>query len=151
MAQTPQKGGVLRVSVPGSPRLIDPPITGSAEEWMVTSWLYSNLTRVDDKFHMQPDLAESWQATEGGKVWTFTLRSGVNFHSGREVQAEGADRAKIVSATSLRTTRIACPPTSQGADLISNIRECHRPRSPKTAEAPEGNQGGRPPASFLTP
>lgn len=92
-AQTPQKGGTLRVSVPGSPRLLDPPITGSAEEWMVTSWLYNNLTRVDDKFNVQPDLAESWKADEGGKIWTFTLRKGVKFHSGREVDADDVEKS----------------------------------------------------------
>lgn len=90
-AQTPQKGGTLRVSVPGSPRLIDPPITGSAEEWMVTSWLYNNLTKVDASFNVQPDLAESWKAEDGGKVWTFVIRKGVKFHSGREVNADDVE------------------------------------------------------------
>ena len=87
-AATPTKGGVLRVSFPGSPRLIDPPITGSLEEWVVTSWLYNNLTRVDNKLVVQPDLAESWSAADGGKEWTFKLVKGVKFHSGKEMTAE---------------------------------------------------------------
>jgi peptide/nickel transport system substrate-binding protein len=87
-AQDPQKGGTLRVSFPGSPRLIDPPITGAVEEWIITSWLYSSLTRVDEKFNVQPDLAESWEPAEQGKVWTFKIRKGVKFHSGREVNAD---------------------------------------------------------------
>jgi peptide/nickel transport system substrate-binding protein len=85
-----QTGGTLRISFPGSPRLLDPPITGSAEEWIVTSWLYNNLTRVDDKFNVQPDLAESWEPNANGTVWTFKLARGVKFHSGREVTAEDA-------------------------------------------------------------
>ena len=87
-AQTVQNGGTLRISFPGSPRLLDPPITGSAEEWIVTSWLYNNLTRVDDKFAVQPDLAESWTPNADGTVWTFKLVKGVKFHSGREVVAD---------------------------------------------------------------
>jgi peptide/nickel transport system substrate-binding protein len=90
-AQTPQKGGILRISSAGSPRLIDPPLTGSVEEWMVTSWLYSNLTKVDSKFTPQPDLAESWKSEENGKVWTFVLRKGVKFHSGKELTAEDVE------------------------------------------------------------
>jgi peptide/nickel transport system substrate-binding protein len=87
-AQNVQPGGTLRISFPGSPRLLDPPITGSAEEWIVTSWLYNNLTRVDDKFVVQPDLAESWEPNATGTVWTFKLAKGVKFHSGREVVAD---------------------------------------------------------------
>jgi len=87
-AQAPQNGGTLRISFPGSPRLLDPPITGSAEEWIVTSWLYNNLTKVDAKFNVEPDLAESWEPNATGTVWTFKLAKGVKFHSGREVTAE---------------------------------------------------------------
>jgi len=87
-AAAPTNGGILRVSFPGSPRLIDPPITGSLEEWVVTSWLYNNLTRVDSKLVVQPDLAESWSAEDGGKAWTFKLRRGVKFHSGKEMTGE---------------------------------------------------------------
>lgn len=86
--ESPQRGGDLRISFPGSPRLLDPPTTGSAEEWIITSWLYNNLTRVNEKFEVVPDLAESWEASDGGKVWTFKLRSGVTFHSGRALTAE---------------------------------------------------------------
>jgi peptide/nickel transport system substrate-binding protein len=89
-AQNVQTGGTLRISFPGSPRLLDPPITGSAEEWIITSWLYNNLTRVDGKFAVQPDLAESWEPNANGTVWTFKLYKGVKFHSGREVTAEDA-------------------------------------------------------------
>lgn len=89
-AQTPEptKGGILHVSFPGSPRLLDPPITGSLEEWVVTSWLYNNLTRVDHKLNVQPDLAESWTTANGGTEWTFKLVKGAKFHSGKEMTAE---------------------------------------------------------------
>ena len=87
-AGSPIKGGVLRVSVSGSPRLIDPPLTGSLEEWQVTSWLYNNLTRVDNKLIVQPDLAESWSSANGGTEWTFKLIKGVKFHSGKEMTAD---------------------------------------------------------------
>lgn len=90
IAQNPQMGGVLRISFPGSPRLLDPPITGSAEEWIITSWLYNNLTRVDSKFNVQPDLAESWEPNATATVWTFKLVHGVKFHSGKEMTSADA-------------------------------------------------------------
>ncbi len=97
-AEDAQKGGTLRVSVSGSPRLLDPPITGSIEEWIVTSLFYNNLTSVDKEFAVHPDLAESWTAEDEGKVWIFVLRQGVKFHSGKEMTAEDvvASIARII-------------------------------------------------------
>src|SRR5690606_9332441 len=84
-AAEPQDGGTLRISFPGSPRLLDPAVTGSLEEWVVTSWLYNNLTRMNEKSQVEPDLAESWEASDEGRVWTFKLRKGVKFQSGKEM------------------------------------------------------------------
>lgn len=39
----------------------------------------------------EPDLAESWTVSEDGKSITFTMREGVNFHSGNPVTAEDAE------------------------------------------------------------
>ena len=35
-----------------------------------------------------PALAESWEASEDGLQWTFTLREGVTFHDGEPFNAE---------------------------------------------------------------
>jgi len=40
------------------------------------------------KREVVPDLAESWEPKENGKVWIFKLRHGVKFHIGRELAAE---------------------------------------------------------------
>lgn len=39
----------------------------------------------------EPDLAESWEVSEDGKSITFTMRDGVNFHSGNPVTAQDAE------------------------------------------------------------
>ena len=43
----------------------------------------------------EPDLAESWVVSEDGKSITFTMREGVNFHSGNPVTAEDAELSLI--------------------------------------------------------
>jgi len=37
---------------------------------------------------LQPLLARSWKATNGGRVWTFRLRTGVRFHDGTAFNAQ---------------------------------------------------------------
>lgn len=46
-------------------------------------------TNLDAGF--EPDLAESWTVSDDGKSITFTMREGVNFHSGNPVTAEDAE------------------------------------------------------------
>ncbi|MFI6598257.1 ABC transporter substrate-binding protein [Nonomuraea sp. NPDC050536] len=62
-----------------------------------------------------PRLATSWHSSADGKTWTFTLRSGVTFHTGRPVDAT-AVKAAIERTMKLR----------QGAyyiwDAVSGIR-----------------------------
>ena len=37
---------------------------------------------------LRPMLAESWKPNDKGDVWTFKLRKGVKFHSGKEMRAD---------------------------------------------------------------
>jgi peptide/nickel transport system substrate-binding protein len=88
LAQSEKHGGLLRVSVTFGLSTINPIMHISGAEWMATKWMYNNLTRLNVKREVVPDLAESWTAADGGRVWTFKLRPGVKFHSGRELVAD---------------------------------------------------------------
>ncbi len=62
-----------------------------------------NLDPMDLDAGYKPDLAESWEVSEDGRTITFTMREGVNFHSGNPVRAEDAafslQRAVILNKT----------------------------------------------------
>ena len=88
LAQGDKSGGLLRVSVTFGLSTINPVMHISGAEWMSTKWMYNNLTRLDAKRDVVPDLAESWSASDGARAWTFKLRRGVKFHSGRELTAD---------------------------------------------------------------
>ncbi len=89
-AQGDRHGGTLRISATFGLSTINPVAHISGAEWLATRWLYSNLTRVSVKREVVPDLAESWAASDGGRVWIFKLRRGAQFHIGREVVADDA-------------------------------------------------------------
>lgn len=48
---------------------------------------YDTLVSRDESGKIVPNLAESWEISPDGKVWTFKLRQGAKFHSGAPVNA----------------------------------------------------------------
>lgn len=59
--------------------------------WMMEQ-VYETLVQFSRDFSRAvPGLAESWTVSQDGKTYTFTLRSGVKFHSGNTVDAAAAE------------------------------------------------------------
>ncbi|ASJ72181.1 ABC transporter substrate-binding protein [Granulosicoccus antarcticus] len=69
-------------------RVLDPVITTAHITRDHGYMIYDVLTAVDDKFAPQPQMA-SWEISEDGLSYTFTLRDGLMFHDGAPVT--GAD------------------------------------------------------------
>jgi peptide/nickel transport system substrate-binding protein len=76
-------GGTLVVAANNDPGQFNPGITTASGTHTVTGNIYSGLLFLDDKLNAQPDLAESWTVSDGGKVYTFKLRQGVSWHDGQ--------------------------------------------------------------------
>ena len=77
------RGGELRVLVPGDPRSFDPNDLGDEIAQSLGPSLYSTLLTLDTEGRFLPDLAASWEVTDGGRTYTFHLRKGVVWHDGR--------------------------------------------------------------------
>ena len=72
----------------GDPVTLDPALasdSGSAE-YIVE--IFSGLTTISPDLNIELDLAESFEVSGGGTVYTFTLRDDIFFHRGRVVTAE---------------------------------------------------------------
>ena len=50
--------------------------------------IFEGITRIGPDGQVQPGLAESWQISDDGKVYTFKLRTGVKFHDGADFSAD---------------------------------------------------------------
>jgi oligopeptide transport system substrate-binding protein len=69
------------------PITLDPAISADMSSHTYVMQIFSGLVRLDHELNIVPDIAESWEKSPDGKTYTFYLRQGVKFHSGREVKA----------------------------------------------------------------
>lgn len=66
---------------------LDPALHSSSEQ-IVLENVYEQLTYYNaETGEIEPELAQTWQASEDGLTWTFQLREDAVFHSGRAVDA----------------------------------------------------------------
>jgi oligopeptide transport system substrate-binding protein len=67
-----------------NPRDYDPATTYGSGNKLV----FSGLVSFDPKLNLTPDLAEKWEVSADGTVYTFHLRQNAKFHDGRAVTAQ---------------------------------------------------------------
>lgn len=89
-SQTPKRGGRLRYGCAhgSTTDSLDP---GTYEnDFMIGLSHLSNgfIAEIDSKSELVPEVAESWELQQGGKVWVLNLRGGLEFHNGKTVTAE---------------------------------------------------------------
>ncbi len=85
---TPVRGGTMRIARPAASaaETLDPASSLSAYEYLGA--IYNRLVRLDPAGETVPDLAEEWSHNSDATVWTFRLRSGVDFHDGRPLTSQ---------------------------------------------------------------
>lgn len=68
---------------------LDPAMATSSEDFKIGDWVFDGLVQFDGATtKIAPGLAESWERSEDGLIWTFHLRQGVTFHDGTPFTAE---------------------------------------------------------------
>src|SRR5215813_14022163 len=87
-AETPRRGGVLRVGNLGEPPALDAHWTTATITEVLANHLYEGLYSLDANRRPIPMLAESHTVSKDGMTYTFKLRQGVKFHNGKEMTSE---------------------------------------------------------------
>src|SRR3989441_10776901 len=87
-AEPPRRGGVLRVDNPGEPPASDANWPTASITETLTNHVYEGLYSLDASNRPTPMLAESHTVSKDGLTYTFKLRQGVKFHSGKEMTSD---------------------------------------------------------------
>lgn len=74
--------GTLTVRIAGSMISTDPFAEIGTNPWQLLRQVYEGLVSLDNEYNPIPMLAESWDVSEDGLVYTFHLRDDVLFHNG---------------------------------------------------------------------
>ncbi|MFZ7091819.1 ABC transporter substrate-binding protein [Primorskyibacter sp. 2E233] len=87
LAQTPE--GVLIVGQIAEPKSLDPAAVTAVNDFRILVNVYEGLVRYKPgTLEVEPQLATSWEISEDGSEYTFTLRDDVTFHDGTPFNAE---------------------------------------------------------------
>jgi peptide/nickel transport system substrate-binding protein len=83
----PPQERLLRVSFANVPYM-DPAVGSDEASSVYFVNVYDTLVYPTKEGNVKPHVAERWDVSSDGLTWTFYLRKGVKFHSGRELKAE---------------------------------------------------------------
>ena len=88
MTDVPAYGGTLTEGIIGTPRFINPVLASSDTDRDLMALTYSGLLRPDNKGRLINDLAEKYDISEDGLVYTFILKPNLLWQDGEPVIAD---------------------------------------------------------------
>lgn len=108
-------GGTLIVAQSADPTSINPYRFGSTNDRSIITNMYDTLVQFDlETYEIVGSLAETWSVSDDGLVWTFSIREGVVFHDGSDL-----DSADIVASVNRATD----PEANRTTTLLTRVDE----------------------------
>ncbi len=84
-----KEGGTLYFILNGDPKTLNPALAQETTSTAVLGEVFSGLTRIDLKtMKPVPDLAQRWEVSPDGRIWTFYLRKDVRWSDGEPFTAD---------------------------------------------------------------
>lgn len=78
----------INIAVTAQPPTLDSAMTVSQVALDIAGNVFETLYTLNKDYEPTPMLAESFDVSEDGKIYTFTLREGIKFHNGKEMTSE---------------------------------------------------------------
>ncbi|MBF4579818.1 ABC transporter substrate-binding protein [Frigoribacterium sp. VKM Ac-2530] len=104
---TPRAGGTLTYATgDAEPTCLDPHVGGNYPQALVSTQYLESLVSKDSEGEVVPWLADSWEESDDGLSWTFTLRDDVSFTDGTpfDAAAVAANVAHLQDPETLSST-----------------------------------------------
>lgn len=79
--------GYVHYRINYNPTTLDPALIVDVTGGLIAAKLFNGLVRLNENLDVIPDLAESWDISQDGTIYTFHLRRGVKFSNGRMLSA----------------------------------------------------------------
>lgn len=87
-AGQPKTGGIMRLHI-NEPVSLDPPNAYESEGIQIVRQIWDGLFTYDPQtLETKPKLCEKYEVSDDGLTYTFYIKKGVKFHSGKELKAE---------------------------------------------------------------
>lgn len=84
---------VFRMNLFSEPPSLDPGLSQDNNSFTVLNAAFEGLTRLDSEAQVQPGMAESWEISDDGKTYTFTIREDAKWTNGDPVKASDFEYA----------------------------------------------------------
>jgi len=81
-------GGPLKIAIGKVANPPTPFTTNDQGSLQILGCVGEYLAWENDKGEVEPRVAESWESTDGGTTWTYTIRQGITFHDGSPLTAD---------------------------------------------------------------
>lgn len=115
----PAPGGVLHEGIVGTPRFVNPLLAQTDADRDLTVLLYAGLMRALPGGELIPDLAASYEVSDDGTVYTFTLRPDIYFHDTTPITATDI----VFTIASAQDPRIESPKSGTWDGVKAEARD----------------------------
>jgi len=88
VAAAPETGGVFKAAMQTNPPTLDVHLSTNTVVRQLAVYVFETLVTFGENYEIIPQLAESWEISDDGLLYTFHLRQGVKFHNGKVLTAD---------------------------------------------------------------
>ena len=103
--KTPQDGGDFVYGLQTQPRHLNPYLNTSADTRVILFNIFEGLVKPDKDGNLNPAVAESYTTSDDAASYTFKLRPGVKFQTGKAVTADDVVYS-LSTAAGLKTGKL---------------------------------------------
>ncbi len=134
-------GGTLKIAMYADPTTLDPGGANDLPSQKAYNLIFDTLVAFDKNMQLIGHVATTWKPSQESKVWTFTIREGIEFHDGTPLKAEDVAFSfqRILDApeaASQKRSSIAMIDTieTKGKDVIFKLKYSFAPFPGTTAQ-----------------